>query len=417
MTTNATAEGDTDPFELPDTLQLGPPIDPYPYVAEALRRNPVQRAWPLPMDTALGPEGMLGDDENINAFCVLGYQELSEVFRDGETYSSALIGEAIGPLLAHTMVAMDGSEHRAHRALVAPAFRPKFISHWEREIVAPIAHQLIDSFVGLGAVDLVRRFTFALPVRVITQIFGVPQKDVQMFQRWSIEMISIPLDWDRGMAAFEALRGYFSEQVEQRRREPKDDLITELAEAEVDGQRLTDEEIFAFLRLLLPAGVETTYRSLGNLLFALLTHPDQLEEVRGNPALIPAAIEEGLRWQPPIFHTGRISTKPSRLGGMDIPSGAFVNLFVGAANRDERVFTNPDTFDIHRNPNPQIAFAVGAHACLGAHLARMENRIALEALLHRLPDLRLDPTAPMPQIVGMPLRSPDALSVLFTPET
>ena len=287
MTTKATADGDTDPFELPDTLQLGPPINPYPHVAEALRRNPVQRAWPLPMDTALGPEGMLGDDENINAFSVLGYEELAAVFRDGETYSSALIGEAIGPLLAHTMVAMDGSEHRAHRALVAPAFRPKFISHWESEIVAPIAHQLIDSFVGLGAVDLVRRFTFALPVRVITQIFGVPQKDVQKFQRWSIEMISIPLDWDRGMAAFEALRGYFSEQVEQRRREPRGDLITELAEAEVNGQRLTDEEIFAFLRLLLPAGVETTYRSLGNLLFALLTHPDQLAEVRDNPGAHP----------------------------------------------------------------------------------------------------------------------------------
>ncbi len=133
MTTKTGAKGDLDPFELPDTLQLGPPLDPYPYVAEALRRNPVQRAWPLPMDTALGPEGMMGDDDDVNAFCVLGYDELSAVFRDGETYSSALIGQAIGPLLAHTMVAMDGSEHRAHRALVAPAFRPKSVSHWERK--------------------------------------------------------------------------------------------------------------------------------------------------------------------------------------------------------------------------------------------------------------------------------------------
>ena len=154
-----------------------------------------------------------------------------------------------------------------------------------------------------------------------------------------------------------------------------------MLEAEVDGQKLTDEEIFAFLRLLLPAGVETTYRSLGNLLFALLTHPDQLDEVRSNPALIAPAIEEGLRWEPPIFHTGRISTKHSRLGGVDIPAGSLVNLFVGSANRDERVFSEPDTFDVHRNPNHQIAFAVGAHACLGMHLARMENRVALEAIL------------------------------------
>ena len=417
MTTNATTEGDTDPFELPDTLQLGPPVDPFPYVAEARRRNAVQRAWPLPMDTALGPEGMMGDDADVNAFSVLGYDELAAVFRDGETYSSALIGEAIGPLLAHTIVAMDGAEHRVHRALVAPAFRPKSISRWEKDFVVPIAHELLDSFVGLGRADLVRRFTFALPVRVIAQIFGVPKEDAPTFQRWSIEMISIPLDWDRGMAAFEALRGYFGEQIEQRRREPHDDLITELAQAEVDGQKLTDEEIFAFLRLLLPAGVETTYRSLGNLLFALLTHPDQLDEVRSNPALIAPAIEEGLRWEPPIFHTGRISTKDSRLGGVDIPAGSLVNLFVGSANRDERVFSEPDTFDVHRDPNHQIAFAVGAHACLGMHLARMENRVALEAILERLPDLRLDPDAPAPRIVGMPLRSPDSLPVLFAPRS
>jgi len=414
MTTNA-PPGDIDPFELPDTLQLGPPFDPFPYVAEARRRNAVQRAWPLPLDPALGPAGMAGEDADINAFSVLGYDELAAVFRDSETYSSALIGQAIGPLLANTIVAMDGSEHRVHRALVAPAFRPKAVVRWEAEFVEPLADELIDSFADLGAVDLVRRFTFALPVRVIAQIFGVPQQDAQKFQRWSIEMISIPLDWDRGMAAFEALRGYFAEQVEMRRHAPKDDLITELVEAEVDGHRLTDEEIFAFLRLLLPAGVETTYRSLGNLLFALLTHPDQLEEVRGNPALIPHAIEEGLRWEPPIFHTGRISTRPSRLGGVDIPAGAFVNLFIGAANRDERVFPDPDTFDVHRHPNTQVAFAVGAHACLGTHLARMENRVALKAILQRLPDLRLDSSAPAPQIVGMPLRSPDGLPVVFTP--
>ncbi|BBZ38838.1 cytochrome P450 [Mycobacterium conspicuum] len=414
MTTDASVEGNADPFELPDTLQLGPPVDPYPYVAEARRRNSVQRQWPLPLSTALGPEGMAGEEADINAVNVLGYEEVSAVFRDHETYSSALIGEAIGPLLAHTIVAMDEPEHRVHRALVAPAFRPRRVVHWEDELVRPVAHELIDSFVAAGQVDLVRRFTFALPVRVITRIFGVPREDVKKFQRWSIEMISIPLNWDRGMAAFHALRDYFAHLVGQRRRDPQDDLITELVEAEVDGHKLSDEEIFAFLRLLLPAGVETTYRSLGNLLFALLTHPDQLDEVRANPVLIPAAVEEGLRWEAPIFHTGRISTRPSRLGGVDIPAGALVNLFVGSANRDERIFPDPDTFDVHRDSNAQIAFAVGAHACLGNHLARMENRVALQTILERLPDLRLDPSAPTPQIVGMPLRSPDTLPVLFS---
>lgn len=409
------AYSDDDAFELPDTLQLGPPIDPYPHVQQALRRNSVQREWPLPMDTALGPEGMTGDVAEVNAVCVLGYDEVATVFQDGETYSSALIADAIGPLLAHTIVAMDGEEHRVHRALVAPAFRPKFIALWERELVAKVANELIDSFAGLGTVDLVRRFTFALPVRVITRIFGVPPEDIPQFQRWSIEMISIPLNWERGMAAFNSLREYFGGLIAQRREDPQNDLISELVSAVIDGQRLTDEEIFAFLRLLLPAGVETTYRSLGNLLFALLTHPDQLAELGDDPSLIPGAIEEGLRYLPPIFHTGRISTKPSRLGGVDVPAGALVNLFVGSANRDERVFANPNTFDIHRKPNPQIAFAVGAHACLGMHLARMENRVALEVLLERIPDLRLDDNVAPPHIVGMPLRSPEALQVVFTP--
>jgi cytochrome P450 len=404
MTTNA----NSDSFELPDTLQLGPSVDPHPYVAEARRRNPVQSGWPLPMDPAIGPGG-----NNTRVVSVLGYEEATAVFRDGHTYSSALIGKSIGPLLANTIVAMDEPEHHVHRSLVFQAFRPKLLARWENELVRPLADELIDSFAADGWVDLARRFTFALPVRVIARILGLPQRDAKMFQRWSIELISIGMNWDRGMAAFHALRDYFAGLVEQRRHDPQDDLITELVQAEVDGQRLSDEEIFAFLRLLLPAGVETTYRSLGTLLYALLTHPDQLEEVRSDPGLIPQAVEEALRWESPIFHTGRMSTRASQLGGVDIPAKSVVTVFISSANRDERVFSDPDVFDVHRKPNPQISFAVGAHACLGMHLARMENRIALGAILERLGNLRLDPNAPPPQIIGMPLRSPDALPVLF----
>jgi cytochrome P450 len=402
---------DADPYELPDTLQLGPPQDPYPHVAEARRRNAVQTQWPLPMDATLSTPN------DQPSYCILGYDEVSAVFRDSETYSSARIAESIGPLLANTIVAMDGSEHRVHRALIAGAFRPKLLTKWEYDLVGPLVHELIDSFVADGEADLIRRLTFALPVRVIAGILGLPQRDATKFQRWSIEMISMSLNWERGMAAFEALRDYFAEQVERRRQDPQDDVITALVESEVEGQRLTDEQIFAFLRLLLPAGIETTYRSLGNLLFALLTHPDQLDAVLKDPTLIPAAVEEGLRWAPPIFITGRACTRASTLGGVHIPADAVLNVFIGAANRDERVFPNPDVFDVHRNPTSQLAFAVGPHACLGMHLARMENRMALSAILERLGDMRLDPAAPPPKIVGMPLRSPPSLRVRFAPVT
>ncbi len=319
----------------------------------------------------------------------------------------------MGPMLAQTLAALDEPEHRAHRALVAPAFRPRLLARWEHELVRRVLDELIDSFVASGSADLVRRLTFAFPVRVIARILGLPERDSQQFQRWSIELLSILVNWDRGVAASNALRDYFADQVAERRKKPCDDLISELIATEVDGHRLTDDDIFAFLMLLLPAGVETTYRSLGNLLFALLTHPDQLDQAIQTPELRPAAIEEGLRWETPVVTLVRQCVRDTHLAGLDIPAGRGLNVFVGSANRDERHYPDPDRFDIHRTPAPHMSFGSGPHMCLGMHLARMETRVALDAVIERLQDLRLDPDAPSPKIVGSLFRSPDALPVAF----
>jgi cytochrome P450 len=308
---------------------------------------------------------------------------------------------------------MDEPEHRVNRALVAPAFRPRLLARWEDELIRRVVDELIDSFAPLGRADLVRRLTFAFPVRVIARILGLPERDAPQFQRWSIELISIIVNWDRGLAASHALRDYFAEQVAERRANPRDDLISELVETEVDGRKLSDDEIFAFLRMLLPAGIETTYRSLGNLLFALLTHPDQLDEVEANPDMRGAAIEEGLRWESPVVVVLRKCVRDSRLGGVDIDAGRGLNVFIGSANRDERRYLEPDRFDIHRTPAPHLSFGSGPHMCLGMHLARMETRVALDALLNRLGDLRLDPDASRPRMVGIAFRSPDALPVRY----
>jgi len=396
-----------DPFELPDTIQLWTADDPYPYLAAARRDGPVRREWPLPVDIGTVDEG---SDPWFN---VLGHDEVMAVLRDDETYSSTVLAEMMGPMLGHTMIAMDDPEHRAHRALVAPAFRPKLLARWEHDLVRRVIDELIDSFAPLGRADLVRRLTFAFPVRVIARILGLPERDSQQFQRWSIELISIIVNWDRGIAASNALRDYFAARVAERRDQPRDDLISELVDTEVDGQRLSDEEIFAFLRLLLPAGVETTYRSFGNLLFALLTHPDQLEEVTRKPELRAAAIEEGLRWEPPLVMIPRQCVRGARLGGVDIPAGGGLNVFIGSANRDAGRYVEPDRFDIHRTPLPHASFGSGPHMCLGMHLARMETRVALDAVLERLHDLRLDPEAPRPAIVRSVLRSPPALPGCF----
>jgi cytochrome P450 len=406
------AAADFDPFELPDTIQLGGVDDPYPALALARRKGPVQVEWPLPDDVVPADETLEGDDDQW--FSVLGHDEVMAVLRDHETYSSQVLAEIMGPMLGHTMIAMDEPEHRTHRALVAPAFRPKLLARWERELIRRVVDELIDSFAPLGRVDLVRRLTFAFPVRVIARILGLPERDSAQFQRWSLELISIIVNWGRGIAASNALRDYFADQVGERRTRGRDDLISELVETEIDGRRLTDEEIFAFLRMLLPAGIETTYRSLGNLLFALLTHPDQLDEVDRNPGLRGAAIEEGLRWETPVVVVLRKCVRDARLGGIDIPAGKGLNVFIGSANRDERQHAHPDRFDIHRKPAPHLSFGSGPHMCLGMHLARLETRVALDALFDRLDELRLDLAAPMPRLVGTAFRSPDALPVCFT---
>jgi cytochrome P450 len=409
MTTQSSAEAPGfDPFELPDTIQLGGVDDPYPYLAAARRNGPVVLDWPFPEDLS----EFEGDGEQ--AISVVGHDEVVAVLRDHETFSSKVLAEIMGPMLGRTMIAMDEPEHRAHRALVAPAFRPKLLARWEDELIRRVVDELIDSFAALGRADLVRRLTFAFPVRVIARILGLPERDAQQFQRWSIELISIVVDWDRGLAASKALRNYFAEQVSERRVRPQDDLITELVEIEVDGRRLDDEEIFAFLRMLLPAGIETTYRSLGNLLFALLTHPDQLDELVRNPELRVPAIEEGLRWESPVVLLLRECVRDTQLAGTDIPAGRELSVFLGSANRDERRYTDPDRFDIHRTPAPHVSFGSGPHMCLGMHLARMETRVALDAVLERLPDLRLDPDASHPRIIGTAFRSPDSLPVCFS---
>jgi cytochrome P450 len=419
-----------DPFALPDTIQFGVE-DPYPALAEARKTGEVVTGF------ALVPEGemSLGDDAEEVWFSVFGYDEVRTVLRDNDTFSSLILADMMGPIIGRTIVALDEPEHGAHRALVAPAFRTKLLARWEHELVERVVHELIDSFAADGRADLVRQFTFAFPVRVIARILGLPDRDMVKFQRWSMELISAPVNWDRAVAASETLRAYFAEIVTERRRAPQDDLISELLEAEIDGERLTDDEVFAFLRLLLPAGVETTYRSSGNLLFALLMHTDQFDAVRRDPELRVAAIEEGLRWESPFLLVARRAVRDTQVGGVDIPAGATVEVYVGAANRDGRHYDDPDRFDVHRfhrspaqapappenerqsrrspAPKPHLTFGFGPHVCLGMHLARMESRVALDAVIERLPDLRIDPDAPAPRIIGSIMRSPDSLLVRF----
>jgi cytochrome P450 len=394
-----------DPFELQDTI-LGDIRDPFPALAAARSAGGMQVG---------APDLFGGEDDNIEvapgaeSFTAYSHDAVTTVLRDADAFSSEILGDVVGD----TILQMGGEEHRLHRALVSHAFRHKALARWQDELVRTVVDALLDRVVDAGRAELVRDLTFNFPVQVIARILGLPQRDFPRFQRWSIEMLSSIVNPERGRAAARALDDYFGAILDERRRQPRDDLISDLAQAEMDGERLSDREIFGFLRILLPAGVETTYRSSGNLLYALLNHPEQLDALAGDRALIPQAIEEGLRWEPPILFLLRQCVRDTEVCGTTIVEGAVINVCIGAANRDGTRYVEPDRFDIFREPRQHVTFGWGPHMCLGMHLARMETRIAMEAALERLPELALDEAFEPPFVQGSAFRSPPALHVRF----
>jgi len=398
---------DYDPFEAFDDVVAGTARDPYPGFAEKRRDQPVARG--NFMNPEILPEGMVLEEDWV----VYRYEDCSRLLRDAKTFSSAGYDSTIGVVMGHMILGMDEPEHRQNRNLVAEAFRERSLARWEPEYIAPICNELIDRFIDRGQAELVRELTFEFPVRVISRLLGLPEEDFPRFQRWSIELIGLGADIERGLAASESLKNYFAEVVAQRREDPQDDVISDLVLAEVDGERLSDEAIYAFLRLLLPAGAETTYRSSGNLLFLLLTHPDQLAAVQGDRTLLAQAIEEGLRYEPPLLTINRTTTRDVEMSGTTIPKGASVTPCLGSANHDETRWERSEEFDIFRPQIPHLAFAHGPHMCLGMHLARLETKVLMNAVFDRLPGLRLDPAGDDPHIRGLIFRSPTSLPVLF----
>jgi cytochrome P450 len=401
-------DSDGEEFGLFDDAVAGDTRDPYPELAQARRDHPVQR-----LDSSLMPH-----EESTPVFFVYRYDDVFRVLRDSETFSSGHIIDLImGPVMGeHIMLGMDGAQHTRYRSLVSTAFRPKVMARWESELAERIANDLIDKFADQGHAELVREFTFPYPTKIIAGMLGLPREDYKQFQRWSIAILSFLTKQEEAIVASQEVKEYVAEILEDRRREPRDDLISDLANAELEGERLSDEEIFSFVRLLLPAGVETTYRSTGNLLLTLLSNPDQLDALRSNRSLMPQTIEESLRFETPLLNITRLATKDTEIDGVPVPAGSTVMLMLAAANREETRYPepDPDRFDIGRSdPKPHISFGQGPHVCLGMHLARMEMRVALNLLFDRLPNLRLDPDADDPHIRGQVFRSPTSIPVLF----
>jgi cytochrome P450 len=399
---------ENDPFALFDVV-AGTTRDPYPDFARQRAEEPVLRGTLT--DLSHLPEEFLPDEQ----WSVFRYEDVSRVFRETKSFNSAGYRESVGLVFGETILGMDGPAHRSHRSLVADAFKEKSLRRWQSETIAPVCNELLDAVADDGHADLVRSLTFEFPTRVIATLLGLPAEDLETFREQSIRLIGIAGAMEEGFAASLELREYFQGLIEARRAVPADDVISDLLAAEMDGGRLSDEAISSFLRLLLPAGIETTYRSSGNLLFLLLTHPDQFDQVRRDRTLVPQAIEEGLRYETPLTAVARYAARDVELGGYLIHEGATVSPIIGSANRDGSRWDNAESFDIHRTLRPHIAFAAGPHMCLGMHLARIETEVMLNVLLDRFDDIALDPGDLDPHIRGMTFRSPTSLPVTFQP--
>lgn len=382
--------------------------DPYPMFARRRGEGGVFRG--SVMDWSKTPDSLKPE----NLYAAVSFDAVNRVFRDGKVFNSTIYDATIGLFIGPTILAMEGKPHWEHRNLVSAAFKSRSLARWEPEIVRPVVNELIDEFIEAGRADLVGDFTLEFPTRVISRLLGLPQDDLPWFRQRAVELISYTVKYKRAFEASAALKDYFLTQIEQRRSAPTEDIIGDLVSAEIDGERLTDEAIYSFLRLLLPAGLETTYRSSGNLLYLLLTHKEQFDAVNADHELIGAAIEEGLRYETPLTTVQRFATEDTEIDGVPIPAGSVIDVCIGSANRDGSRWERAEEFDIVRKRLPHISFAAGEHTCMGLHLARMETRAAVETLLTRLSDIELI-TDDDPHIHGQPFRSPTALPVTFTP--
>lgn len=345
---------------------------------------------------------------------ILGYNEARDVLRTPTLYSNKVYENNLGVYFGRSVTVMDPPEHTHNRQLFQLAFAPGRIQAYGEEIIPRLINNLIDKFEARGRAELVSEFTLHFPFHFIHELMALPMEDRAIFHKLAFGQITIDVDRKNGMDAVNKLKAYLTEVVMDRRRNPRpNDFISTIATAEVEGERLSDEVVISFFRQLMNAGGDTSYNGFSSVLAGLLQHPDQFDALKKDRTLVPKAIEEGLRWNCPVPSISRTPVEQVELSGVTIKPGDEITVCLAAANRDDKMFANPDAFDIHRASRGHAAFGLGPHICIGQFLARLEMINAMNALLDRLPRLRADPDQPAPVISGYSLRGPQQLHVRF----
>jgi len=389
--------------------------DPHPAFAELRAAGPVHRGSVAEL---LGVPAGRSQRPDLPHYSAFSYQACATALRDNLLFSSEHHAGPTTQRFGRSILEMVGDEHRRYRALAQGTFAPRMRQWWIDQWIAGLVDKALSAFEERGTAELNAELCARIPLFTITGSFGLGPDDSWRFR----ELFGNP---DRTRApehiteAFTWATSRLRSVIEDRRAQPRDDLLTVLVQSELteDGQRhlLTDEDILAFSRLLLTAGSGTTWRQMGIVFAALLSDPETLDAVRRDRSLIPAAVEEAVRWEPinPVLR--RLVTRDTTLCGLDLPAGCVLELNLSAANRDPDRWTDPDRFDIRRPPRGHVGFATGPHVCLGIHVARAEMTVALNAALDRLPGLRLDDAHTAPRVVGLEHRGSSPIHVVFSP--
>lgn len=360
-------------------------LHPFPFYYQKQKESPVY----------FDPDYMLNWGHK-GVWHVFQYEDVKRVLSDFDTFSSEGAPKVEGSPLSRGIPQTDPPRHTSLRKIISKAFIPSVVKKLEPRI-RKLSEELLDRVLESGEMEFMESYAIPIPVRVITYLMGIPNQDFKQVYEWANLIVANPAEVEGGPEGFfraqQEQAVFFQELIEERKRNLKDDLISDLIRAEVDGEKLSDEDLVSFCMVLLLAGNETTTNLIGNAVYTFAEHPEIQDHLIEHPEEIPKAIEEVLRYRSPVQSLFRITKKDVEIGGQKIKKGEYVVAWIGSANHDATVFSDPEQFDLHRDHQKVLSFGHGIHYCVGAPLARLEANIALEVLFQKVKEIRLKPDA------------------------
>lgn len=374
---------------------------------------------PYPIYKRLRDEEPISYVDAVELWLVTRWDDVQHVDKTPELFTGETEPSTLNRTFGKNLLGSEGEYHQRIRSIIYPAFRVQAIGHYPDEVITPIANELIDAFAARGEVEFVSEFAEPLSTKVVKRTLGLVDVDDDTLRRWFAELALGAANFE-GDPEKQSVADRASREVDETvqpildrlEADPDDTVLSSMLHSEVGGQRLTRAEIQANLKVMIVGGLQAGTDLIALSLAALLAHPEQAEQVKADHGLINQAVEEGARWHSPVGTSTRQTTRDAELSGVKLEQGALVAAVLASANRDERNWTDPDRYDIHRREGSHLAFATGPHLCIGARLGRYEARTSWRVLFERLQNLRLDPDRPM-EVSGWEFRSPHHLHLLF----